>query len=112
MRVTKIWRVARFCEFEYSPKMANIWRVLEFAKFAGEWPLLSCNVMFLICFTFAVFGVKRFCFVLFCLQLFSTLSFFIQCSLPTFTYETNFINYVNSVAKTRLCSFNNLSISG
>ncbi len=27
-----------FCKFEYSPKMANILRELEFAKFAGEWP--------------------------------------------------------------------------
>jgi hypothetical protein len=42
-RVTNIWRVARFREFEYSPKTANFWRVLEFAKFAGEWPLLSRN---------------------------------------------------------------------
>ena len=41
MRVTKIWRVTCFCEFEYSPKTANIWRVLKFAKFAGEWPLLT-----------------------------------------------------------------------
>ena len=25
--------------------MANFWRVLEFAKFAGEWPLLSFNTL-------------------------------------------------------------------
>jgi hypothetical protein len=27
----------------FSPKTANFWRVLEFAKFAGEWPLLTLN---------------------------------------------------------------------
>ncbi len=42
----QVWRVrhisekGHFCEYSNSPKMANFWRVLEFAKFAGEWPLL------------------------------------------------------------------------
>ncbi len=36
------WRVnGHFGEYSKSPKLANFWRVLEFDKFAGEWPLLS-----------------------------------------------------------------------
>jgi hypothetical protein len=41
-RMWRVWRVSRisengrFGECEYSPKTANFWRVLEFAKFAGE----------------------------------------------------------------------------
>ncbi len=30
-----------FFEYSNSPKLANFWRVLEFDKFAGEWPLLN-----------------------------------------------------------------------
>ncbi len=43
----RVWWVQHFAEKghfgEYSllPKMANFWRVLELAKFAGEWPLLN-----------------------------------------------------------------------
>ncbi len=33
-------------EFEYSPKMDIFCWVLEFAKFAGEWPLLKNNSIF------------------------------------------------------------------
>ena len=40
-----------FGEYSNSPKMANFWRVLEFDKFAGEWPLLTIN-------TITVKGVK------------------------------------------------------
>ncbi len=42
----RVWRVRHISEkdhfgkFEYLPKMANFWRVLEFAKFAREWPFL------------------------------------------------------------------------
>ncbi len=42
----RVWRVrhisekGHFGEYSNLPKMANFWRVLKFAKFAGEWPLL------------------------------------------------------------------------
>ncbi len=42
----RVWRVqhiskkGHFGEYSNSPKMVNFWRVLEFAKFAGEWPFL------------------------------------------------------------------------
>jgi hypothetical protein len=32
-----------FAEYSNLPKMANFRRVLEFAKFAREWPLLNSN---------------------------------------------------------------------
>ncbi len=43
----RVWRVrhiskkSHFGEYSNSPKMANFWWVLEFAKFAGEWPFLT-----------------------------------------------------------------------
>ncbi len=54
----RVWRVrhisekGHFGEYSNSPKMANFWRVLEFDKFAVEWPLLShdplkgCEIFF------------------------------------------------------------------
>ncbi len=40
-RVTKICSIlAKFAGASHK-NLANFWRVLEFAKFAGEWPLLS-----------------------------------------------------------------------
>ncbi len=40
-RVRPIFQNGHFGEYSNSPKMANFWRVLEFDKFAGEWPLLK-----------------------------------------------------------------------
>jgi hypothetical protein len=46
-----VWRVihisekGHFGEYSNSPKMANGWRVLEFAKFAGKWPF-NLNSLF------------------------------------------------------------------
>jgi hypothetical protein len=42
-RVRPIFKNDHFGEYSNSPKMANFRRVLEFDKFAGEWPLLSKN---------------------------------------------------------------------
>ena len=39
-RVRPIFQNGHFGEYSNSPKLANFWRVLEFDKFAGEWPLL------------------------------------------------------------------------
>ena len=42
----RVWRAlhisksGHFGEYSHSPKTANFWRVLEFAKFAPEWPFL------------------------------------------------------------------------
>jgi hypothetical protein len=40
-RVRPIFQNGHFGEYLNSPKLANFRRVLEFDKFAGEWPLLS-----------------------------------------------------------------------
>jgi hypothetical protein len=40
-RVRPIFQNGHFGEYSNSPKLANFWRVLEFDKFAGEWPLLK-----------------------------------------------------------------------
>ncbi len=40
-RVRHISEKDHFGKFEYSPKMVNFWQVLEFAKFAREWPFLN-----------------------------------------------------------------------
>ncbi len=40
-RVRRIFQNDHFGEYSNSPKLANFWRVLEFDKFAGEWPLLK-----------------------------------------------------------------------
>jgi hypothetical protein len=40
-RVWPIFQNGHFGEYSNSPKLANFWRVLEFDKFAGEWPLLN-----------------------------------------------------------------------
>ncbi len=40
-RVRPIFQNGHFGEYSNSPKLANFWRVLEFHKFAGKWPLLS-----------------------------------------------------------------------
>ncbi len=40
-RVRHISKKDHFGEFNYSPKMVNFRRVLEFAKFAREWPFLN-----------------------------------------------------------------------
>jgi hypothetical protein len=40
-RVTKIRSILDKFAGASHKKMANFWRVLEFAKFAGEWPLLN-----------------------------------------------------------------------
>jgi hypothetical protein len=48
----RVWRVrhiskkGHFDEYLNSPKMANFRRVLEVAKFAGEWPLLRLSTTF------------------------------------------------------------------
>jgi hypothetical protein len=42
-RVRPIFQNGHFGEYSNSPKLANFWRVLEFDKFAGEWPLLKTN---------------------------------------------------------------------
>jgi hypothetical protein len=42
-RVRPIFQNGHFGEYSNSPKLANFRRVLEFDKFAGEWPLLSSN---------------------------------------------------------------------
>jgi hypothetical protein len=43
LHVSHISENGRFGGYSHSPKMANFWRVLEFAKFAAEWPLLRKN---------------------------------------------------------------------
>ncbi len=40
-RVRHIFQNGHFGKYSNSPKLANFWRVLEFDKFAGEWPLLN-----------------------------------------------------------------------
>jgi len=40
-RVRPIFQNGHFGEYSNLPKLVNFWRVLEFDKFAGEWPLLS-----------------------------------------------------------------------
>jgi hypothetical protein len=40
-RVRPIFQNGHFGEYSNLPKLANFWRVLEFDKFAGEWPLLT-----------------------------------------------------------------------
>ncbi len=42
-RVRPIFQNGHFGEYSNSTKLANFWRVLEFDKFAGEWPLLKWN---------------------------------------------------------------------
>jgi hypothetical protein len=42
-RVLHIFKKDHVGKFEYSPKMANFWRVLEFAKFVREWPFLNLS---------------------------------------------------------------------
>ncbi len=42
-RVRPIFQNGHFGEYSNSLKLANFWRVLEFDKFAGEWPLLRYN---------------------------------------------------------------------
>jgi hypothetical protein len=44
-RVLQISEKGDFGEWEYSPKMDSIWRVLTLAKFAREYPLLSKNLI-------------------------------------------------------------------
>jgi hypothetical protein len=45
-QVTKICSIlAKFAGASHK-KMANFWRVFEFDKFAGEWPLLNFNPFF------------------------------------------------------------------
>jgi hypothetical protein len=48
-RVRPIFKNDHFGEYSNSTKMANFWRVLEFDKFDGEWPLLSNNTVSKIC---------------------------------------------------------------
>ena len=45
-RVRPIFQNGHFGEYLNSPKLANFWRVLEFNKFAGEWPLLNLTSKF------------------------------------------------------------------
>jgi hypothetical protein len=48
-RVTKICSIlAKFAGASHK-NLANFWRVLEFAKFAGEWPLLTVKTNFFFC---------------------------------------------------------------
>ena len=42
-RVRPIFQNGHFGEYSNSTKLANFWRVLEFDKFAGEWPLLRLD---------------------------------------------------------------------
>ncbi len=44
-RVWHIYKKGHFGKYSNLPKMANFRRVLEFAKFGGEWPLLSQNTL-------------------------------------------------------------------
>ncbi len=41
LRVQPLFKKGHFGEYSNWPKMANFWRVLEFDKFAVEWPLLT-----------------------------------------------------------------------
>ncbi len=45
-RVRPIFQNGHFGEYSNLPKLANFWRVLEFDKFAGEWPLLKKNPIY------------------------------------------------------------------
>jgi hypothetical protein len=45
-RVRPIFQNGHFGEYSNSTKLANFWRVLEFDKFAGEWPLLKIQLIF------------------------------------------------------------------